>query len=144
MTPVVQAIHQRGTGAQNAFGRLRPARRIDGSGEPEAVDVVLQLDHRQHLDEVLRDIVGAGGPGRRVVDPVGMDVELGIAGAARLRQRGRRQRLLRSEEHTSELQSLMRISYAVFCLKKQKFTKHNTSSTIINSVSNTPTENTAS
>src|SRR3546814_4071144 len=29
----------------------------------------------------------------------------------------------RSEEHTSELQSLMRISYAVFCLKKQKTTK---------------------
>src|SRR3546814_4815315 len=32
-------------------------------------------------------------------------------------------RLNRSEEHTSELQSLMRISYAVFCLKKQR-TKH--------------------
>src|SRR3546814_7028674 len=34
---------------------------------------------------------------------------------------------LRSEEHTSELQSLMRISYAVFCLKKKKThkrTKH--------------------
>src|SRR3546814_6911138 len=30
------------------------------------------------------------------------------------------QQALRSEEHTSELQSLMRISYAVFCLKKQK------------------------
>src|SRR3546814_3814494 len=29
----------------------------------------------------------------------------------------------RSEEHTSELQSLMRISYAVFCLKKKKKTK---------------------
>src|SRR3546814_5981794 len=29
----------------------------------------------------------------------------------------------RSEEHTSELQSLMRISYAVFCLKKKKYTK---------------------
>src|SRR3546814_7396860 len=28
--------------------------------------------------------------------------------------------VMRSEEHTSELQSLMRISYAVFCLKKQK------------------------
>src|SRR3546814_7614369 len=28
--------------------------------------------------------------------------------------------LLRSEEHTSELQSLMRISYAVFCLKKKR------------------------
>src|SRR3546814_9174908 len=31
----------------------------------------------------------------------------------------------RSEEHTSELQSLMRISYAVFCLKKKKCTKDN-------------------
>src|SRR3546814_7911200 len=30
--------------------------------------------------------------------------------------------LVRSEEHTSELQSLMRISYAVFCLKKQHIT----------------------
>src|SRR3546814_5048359 len=32
----------------------------------------------------------------------------------------------RSEEHTSELQSLMRISYAVFCLKKKKKIKHKT------------------
>src|SRR3546814_8437145 len=31
------------------------------------------------------------------------------------------QRLARSEEHTSELQSLMRISYAVFCLKKKQY-----------------------
>src|SRR3546814_3149512 len=31
---------------------------------------------------------------------------------------------VRSEEHTSELQSLMRISYAVFCLKKKKYNKH--------------------
>src|SRR3546814_5265590 len=31
----------------------------------------------------------------------------------------------RSDEHTSELQSLMRISYAVFCLKKQKDTINN-------------------
>src|SRR3546814_3664708 len=33
-------------------------------------------------------------------------------------------RFARSEEHTSELQSLMRISYAVFCLKKKKPTTH--------------------
>src|SRR3546814_9008432 len=33
--------------------------------------------------------------------------------------RGRYERQSRSEEHTSELQSLMRISYAVFCLKKK-------------------------
>src|SRR3546814_2318458 len=35
-----------------------------------------------------------------------------------------RQDRYRSEEHTSELQSLMRISYAVFCLKKKKKTKN--------------------
>src|SRR3546814_3108677 len=33
---------------------------------------------------------------------------------------------LRSEEHTSELQSLMRISYAVFCLQKKKHTPSDT------------------
>src|SRR3546814_3621316 len=35
---------------------------------------------------------------------------------------------LRSEEHTSELQSLMRISYAVFCLKKKKNNNNETQS----------------
>src|SRR3546814_1589464 len=34
-----------------------------------------------------------------------------------------RLKAMRSEEHTSELQSLMRISYAVFCLKKKKNNK---------------------
>src|SRR3546814_1838183 len=37
-----------------------------------------------------------------------------------------RQDIVRSEEHTSELQSLMRISYAVFCLKKKKNTQSTT------------------
>src|SRR3546814_6784735 len=45
--------------------------------------------------------------------------------AETLRPRPRDGRL-RSEEHTSELQSLMRISYAVFCLKKKKQKTHNT------------------
>src|SRR3546814_6454354 len=35
-------------------------------------------------------------------------------------------RQIRSEEHTSELQSLMRISYAVYCLKNKTFSKHQT------------------
>src|SRR3546814_7009531 len=39
----------------------------------------------------------------------------------------------RSEEHTSELQSLMRISYAVFCLKKKK-TQHLTQTNIPTSI----------
>src|SRR3546814_5328450 len=42
-----------------------------------------------------------------------------------LAQRPSRGIVRRSEEHTSELQSLMRISYAVFCLKKKKNKKYN-------------------
>src|SRR3546814_8468826 len=38
---------------------------------------------------------------------------------------GRIAHVARSEEHTSELQSLMRISYAVFCLKKKNQTNNN-------------------
>src|SRR3546814_2410888 len=41
-------------------------------------------------------------------------------GSARPHRHGRQADAVRSEEHTSELQSLMRISYAVFCLKKKK------------------------
>src|SRR3546814_8993814 len=43
---------------------------------------------------------------------------------ARGKTEERRRLLIRSEEHTSELQSLMRISYAVFCLKKKKNINH--------------------
>src|SRR3546814_2097721 len=42
----------------------------------------------------------------------------------------------RSEEHTSELQSLMRISYAVFCLKKKKKPRHQYRYTLYNTISN--------
>src|SRR3546814_1804931 len=43
---------------------------------------------------------------------------------SRTRRAPARRRGQRSEEHTSELQSLMRISYAVFCLKKKKKKKN--------------------
>src|SRR3546814_10276559 len=43
----------------------------------------------------------------------------------------------RSEEHTSELQSLMRISYAVFCLKKKKKTQQTCTADYYNDKSNT-------
>src|SRR3546814_8948757 len=49
-------------------------------------------------------------------------VDLGLQVLAPPRRRSRR---FRSEEHTSELQSLMRISYAVFCLKKKTMTSYN-------------------
>src|SRR3546814_3994597 len=53
----------------------------------------------------------------------------------------------RSEEHTSELQSLMRISYAVFCLKKKKTTQniniHNAHiNTLENKIDTTPNTDT--
>src|SRR3546814_1410977 len=67
--------------------------------------------------------------GLALLDPtlrVPLSVYRERAGTARPdRIRLRRRRQCRSEEHTSELQSLMRNSYAVFCLKNKKTTKHN-------------------
>src|SRR3546814_9967227 len=51
------------------------------------------------------------------------DTEAEILESIRRLARGRTTLVARSEEHTSELQSLMRISYAVFCLKKKKKTQ---------------------
>src|SRR3546814_1476517 len=48
----------------------------------------------------------------------GKSVAVGLRTAAEPRERARGER--RSEEHTSDLKSLMRLSYAVFCLKKKK------------------------
>src|SRR3546814_6496332 len=68
---------------------------------------------------------GAAGSGRcnGVPDqPASAKKRWPVSGAAGNHQQGVLRNLLlpRSEEHTSELQSLMRISYAVFCLKKKK------------------------
>src|SRR3546814_8244172 len=59
--------------------------------------IVAHLDAKRRLIRLSEETVGATG---HVVLPV--------------------RAIVRSEEHTSELQSLMRISYAVFCLKKKK------------------------
>src|SRR3546814_5126431 len=58
------------------------------------------------------------------VEPIRMnttkDDSLAVVSIACLSSDQSSLRLIRSEEHPSELQSLMRISYAVFCLKKNK------------------------
>src|SRR3546814_2349954 len=101
---------------------------------------VAAFEHRAHRH---RRVVGArlhhlplaveagqeAGPARRqrggivaganVQMPV---IERGGIGLERVIIAGETLHLVRSEEHTSELQSLMRISYAVFCLKKKNNT----------------------
>src|SRR3546814_1274291 len=65
--------------------------------------------------------------GRRLPEPVTIDPEIGqnpLDIDSRLARRDALDEEQRSEEHTSELQSLMRISYAVFCLKKKNSTKN--------------------
>src|SRR3546814_4863787 len=65
-----------------------------------------------------------------VVDPGDGFIQMPIADHRQNRAKDfvAHQRAVRSEEHTSEIQSLMRTSYAVFCLKKKKYIrKHHTS-----------------
>src|SRR3546814_2679446 len=81
---------------------------------------------------ILADAGIAAGPGlddRRTVEITRLFVDRDMIVAILVDRRdavvailidGGREILGRSEEHTSELQSLMRISYAVFCLKKKK------------------------
>src|SRR3546814_8340281 len=62
-------------------------------------------------------------PENDIVDPFGVDaaaLDKGPEDQSSKLTGGQRRQPARSEEHTSELQSLMRTSYAVFCLKKKK------------------------
>src|SRR3546814_9111614 len=97
-----------------------------GPETPEQILVHRERD-RSRMIGLVRGRQGRGAFGFALAYAVGAAHEhLGAPVRQRLRHLfvGRAQ--ARSEEHTSELQSLMRISYAVFCLKKKK-TKLNTS-----------------
>src|SRR3546814_8759057 len=80
--------------------------------------------HRAHADAGQQDAVG--NDRRHGLSQVRESpVHRGLQGTRRAQylapaRRGGARQGRRSEEHTSELQSLMRISYAVFCLKKKK------------------------
>src|SRR3546814_9593518 len=81
----------------------------------DPVTVVLRHVQRddQDVEAVARVVLQQGDQGHRQMLAVGaVDTEDELDGLRR-----------RSEEHTSELQSLMRISYAVFCMKKKRTTQ---------------------
>src|SRR3546814_5603801 len=91
-------------------------------------DVLGRKDLVQHERGQLRKITERAAnkddPGHQVQTLASPDLEPD-RGACRMVRNDPRAAILRSEEHTSELQSLMRISYAVFCLKKKKINKTN-------------------
>src|SRR3546814_2119406 len=93
----VAAIDDRGGARYQDHLRAVPQRRLDrlGDGVGGMVATNLMADLAAHR-----------------MQPAARDLQRGVQNALL----GAR----RSEEHTSELQSLMRISYAVFCLKKKK------------------------
>src|SRR3546814_1563693 len=95
-------------------------------GDVDAAAVEIEAQPFERRDAHMAAVAAADRRMMRVHRQVGdMDRVVGIAAE---RDRIARQGLvaddllarLRSEEHTSELQSLMRISYAVFCLKKKQ------------------------
>src|SRR3546814_5828488 len=95
-------------------------------GDADVNVIVLVGERGREVNEFIHDNLGDAGLARSVVVVATSDrpalersraAWVGTAIAEHFRDKGKR---VRSEEHTSELQSLMRTSYAVFCLKKKK------------------------
>src|SRR3546814_5345627 len=111
-----QAADDEALSGTKLHGRFSPARRQGRNGEAAKAHRtrIAQLRHLRadaHRDAAVVEHGGREGQADTIL------LVLDGCGA---------EALLRSEEHTSELQSLMRISYAVFCLKN----KHHTLQTI--------------
>src|SRR3546814_8088913 len=89
-----------------AIGREIPQRQLVALADFLPLDLIILRRGAAHMRE---RSLPADDLLRRIGDQIGIALQLrALVGK------------LRSEEHTSELQSLMRISYAVFCLKKKK------------------------
>src|SRR3546814_2577867 len=100
-----------GDGIRRQFDELSSLKReAEGDADANAA----QIDRRAREDvELLQDLLRAAGYYEARVERL-------ITAAPEDKSRLLVTFTVRSEEHTSELQSLMRISYAVFCLKKKK------------------------
>src|SRR3546814_6922341 len=93
---------------------------LDRQGRPGPRAVALAIRRRAHGRG--EQVEASAQAPRRSFRRVGLEVEVELVVEAEALE-GALELECRSEEHTSELQSLMRISYAVFCLKK-KNTNH--------------------
>src|SRR3546814_7175710 len=107
---------------------------MDGSSEPFVFLIecagTVELDAPRRAVEVRKAITVGDDARGLTLEPAGafsvdfeIDFDSPVVAHSTLDVRlvnGTFKREIRSEEHTSELQSLMRISYAVFCLKKKK------------------------
>src|SRR3546814_4938438 len=119
---------RRGGGAGAAprgFPRVRHRVNVGGLSNVRHHDAVRpHIEARVDEGGVVIGNADQGGQGSAMRGAEGkrerLDPERCVLG---IQNREIQRRARRSEEHTSELQSLMRISYAVFCLKKKKKTK---------------------
>src|SRR3546814_2143907 len=110
-------VEQR-AGERSGFVALEPAAGIDQLGERSGVALreTVRAETLDLLEDLVDELRGVILLQHQRTDALA--VRLHVAAVA---PRGHRTpQAVRSEEHTSELQSLMRISYAVFCLKKKK------------------------
>src|SRR3546814_8117223 len=98
--------------------KIQPAmRRI---GKPQSIEQVRSHSLMREQAPILKNIASTPPPGGHIDSGAAVKQHLfthGYAPFIRAQQTGNH---VRSEEHTSKLQSLMRRSYAVFCLKKKK------------------------
>src|SRR3546814_1489918 len=92
---------------------------VSGGELRELVEGVLDGDIAREGDRFLSHDREGAGSGKVAANQAGSGNDDGILRGSGVGDVGRFD-AVRSEEHTSELQSLMRISYAVFCLKKKK------------------------
>src|SRR3546814_2764431 len=104
----------RSTRTDTLFPYTTLFRSLEGSSE---TDLPVDHDPRPRSEGMHRHVRRTNLAAVLAVAEV-LDVELYIALIGRMSAVANK--IPRSEEHTSELQSLMRISYAVFCLKKKK------------------------
>src|SRR3546814_5366350 len=126
-TPLFRSSHERHQGARHLHGRSPLHSASEEIVEPAHPDVVAAAGDGQEVVCAARRVFDGQVRHESLHAWLGRGIPQGwyrrqfAVAAYRDRDRGD-QDGWRSEEHTSELQSLMRISYAVFCLKKKNKT----------------------